>query len=118
MQQSVDAAAATLDVLSFEVTPTQVMAFKFFRYVGSSYFYIGSGLLLFSITPSDATATRSHAMLAVDRVRADAFDLGGDPESGAVAPGEVARLRNLSGYIPQTWNEALSWVPSWVTSTQ
>jgi hypothetical protein len=47
-------------------------------------------------------------MLAVDRVRADAFDLGGDPESGAVAPGEVARLRNISGYIPQTWNEALS----------
>jgi hypothetical protein len=104
----VDAAAATLDVPSFEVTPIQVMAFKKNRYAGSSYFDIGSGLLPFSITPSDATSTQTRAMLAVDRVRADAFDLGGDPESGEVAPGEVARLCNLSGYIPQTWNEALS----------
>jgi hypothetical protein len=47
-------------------------------------------------------------MLAADRVRADAFDLGGDPESGAVAPGEVAQLSKLSRYTPQTWNEALS----------
>jgi hypothetical protein len=31
-----------------------------------------------------------------------------DPESGAVAPGEVVQLRNLSGYTPQTWNEANS----------
>jgi hypothetical protein len=107
LQQSVDAAAAALDVPSFEVTPTQVMAFKNFRYAGSSYFDIGSGLLPFSIAPSDATSVQARAMLAADRVRADAFDLGGDPESGAVAPGEVARLRNLSGYIPQTWNEAL-----------
>jgi hypothetical protein len=45
-------------------------------------------------------------MLTVDRVRADAFDLGADPESGAVVPGEVMRLHNLSGYIPKTWNEA------------
>jgi hypothetical protein len=108
LQQSVDAAAATLDPPSFEVTPTQVMAFKKIRYAGSSYFDIGSGLLPFSITPSDATFTQARAMLAADRVRADAFDLGGYPESGAVAPGEVARLRNLRGHIPQTWNEALS----------
>jgi hypothetical protein len=108
LQHSVDAAAATLDVPSFEVTPTQVMAFKKIHYSGSSYFDIGSGLLPFSITPSDATSTQARAMLAADRVRADAFDLGGDPESGAVAPGEVARLRNLSGHTPQTWNEALS----------
>jgi hypothetical protein len=54
------------------------------------------------------THTQTRAMLAADRVRAGAFDLGADPESGAVAPGEAARLRNLSGYIPQTWNEALS----------
>jgi hypothetical protein len=108
LQHSVDAAAAALDVPSFKVTPTQVMAFKNFRYAGSSYFDIGSGLLPFSITPSDATSVQARAMLAADRVQADAFDLGGDPESGAVAPGEVARLRNLSGYTPQTWNEALS----------
>jgi hypothetical protein len=107
IQHSVDAAADTLDVPNFEVTPTQVMAFKKIRFAGSSYFDIGSGLLPFSITPSDATSTQARAMLAADRVRADAFDLGGDPESGAVAPGEVARLRNLSGFV-QTWNEALS----------
>jgi hypothetical protein len=47
-------------------------------------------------------------MLAADRMRADAFDLGADPENGAVAPGEVARIHNLSGYTPQTWNEARS----------
>jgi hypothetical protein len=84
------------------------MAFKNFRYAGSTYFDIGSGLLPFSITPSDATSVQARAMLAADRVRADAFELGADPENGAVAPGEVARLRNLSGYAPQTWNEARS----------
>jgi hypothetical protein len=97
-----------LDVPSFEVTPTQVMAFKNFRYAGSTYFDTGSGLLLFSITPSDATSVQAWAMLEADRVQADAFDLGADPENGAVAPGEVGRLRNLSGYTPKTWNEARS----------
>jgi hypothetical protein len=29
-------------------------------------------------------------------------------ESGAIAPGEVSRLRNLSGYIPISWMEARS----------
>jgi hypothetical protein len=47
-------------------------------------------------------------MLAADRVRADAFDLGADSESGTVAPGEMARLRKRSRYILQTWNESLS----------
>jgi hypothetical protein len=47
-------------------------------------------------------------MLAADRVRIDTFYLGADPDSGAMSPGEVARLHNISGYIPQTWNEALS----------
>jgi hypothetical protein len=47
-------------------------------------------------------------MLAAYRVRADAFDLGGDPESGAIAPGEFSRLCNLSGYIPISWMEARS----------
>jgi hypothetical protein len=84
------------------------MAFKNFRYAGSSYFDIGSGLLPFSITLTDATSVQARAMLTADQLRADAFDLRADPESGAVAPGEVSRLRNLSGYIPQTWNEARS----------
>jgi hypothetical protein len=108
LQQGVDAAAAVLDVPSFQVTPTQVMAFKNFRYAGLTYFDIGNGLLPLSITPSDATSVQALAMLAADRVRADAFDLGADPENGAVAPGEVASLHNLSGHTPQTWNEASS----------
>jgi hypothetical protein len=54
-QQVVDAACATQGMPSFEVTPTQVMAFKNFRFAGSSNFDIGSGVLPFSITPADAT---------------------------------------------------------------
>jgi hypothetical protein len=93
-------------VPSFEVTPTQVMSFKNFRFVGTAYHGIGTGMLPFSITPSDATSPHARAMLAADRTRVDAFDLGGDPESGAIAPGDASRLRNLSGYIPQSWMEA------------
>jgi hypothetical protein len=66
LQQSVDSAATILDVPSFEVTPTQAMAFKNFRFAGSSYFDIGSGLLPFSITPTDATSVQAPAMLAAD----------------------------------------------------
>jgi hypothetical protein len=47
-------------------------------------------------------------MLAANRVRADAFDLGRDPEKRAIYPGEVSRLRNLSGYAPISWMEARS----------
>jgi hypothetical protein len=84
------------------------MSFKKFRYAGSSYFDMVSGMLPFSITPTDATSVQARAMLATDRVRADSFDLGTDAASGSVAPGEVSRLHNLSGYNPQTWNEARS----------
>jgi hypothetical protein len=105
VQQAVDAACATLGAPAFEVTPTQVMAFKNLRFAGASYTDIGAGLLPFSITPADAISPQARAMLAADRVRADAFDLGGDPESGAIAPGEVSRLCNLSGYIPISWME-------------
>jgi hypothetical protein len=106
LQQAVDAASATLGVPSFEVTPTKVMSFNNFRFVGAAYHVIGTGLLPFGITPSDATSTHARAMLAVDRTQADAFNLGGDPENGAIAPGDISRLRNLSGYTPQSWMEA------------
>jgi hypothetical protein len=45
-------------------------------------------------------------MLAADRGRADAFDLGADPDSGAISPSDVGRLRNTVGYVPQIWTEA------------
>jgi hypothetical protein len=89
----VESSCAVLRVPAFEVTPTQVMALHNFRLAGSTYFDIGSGLLPFSITPADATSAPARAMLVTDRVRADAF--------GSIGPGEVSRLRNLSGYLPQ-----------------
>jgi hypothetical protein len=95
-----------LRVPAFDITPTQVMALKNFRLAGSTYFDIGSGLLPFSITPAEATSAQAWAMLVADHVRADAFDIGADPEIGSIGPGEVPRLRNLSGYLPQEWNEA------------
>jgi hypothetical protein len=95
-----------LRVPAFEFTPTQVMVLKNFKLAGSTYFDIGSGLLPFSITLADATSYQARAMLVADRVRADAFDIGADPESGSIGPGEVSRLRNLSGYLPQGWTEA------------
>jgi hypothetical protein len=106
LQQAVDAASATLGVPSFEVTPTQVMLFKNFRFVGAAYHDIGMGLLPFSIAPSDATSPHARVMLAANQTWADAFDLGGDPESSAIAPEDVIWMRNLSGYTPQSWMEA------------
>jgi hypothetical protein len=82
------------------------MALKSFRLAGSTYFDIGSGLLPFSITPADATSAQARAMLVADRVRGDAFNIGADPKSGSIVPGEVSRLHSLSGYLPQGWTEA------------
>jgi hypothetical protein len=84
------------------------MAFKNCRFFGASYFNIGSGLLPFSITPTYGTYQQDRAMLSTDRVRAGAFDLDADPESGTISPGDVAWLRNLTGYITQSLMEARS----------
>jgi hypothetical protein len=59
LQQAVDAACASLGAPAFEVTPTNVMAFKNFRFAGASYTDIGAGLLPFSITPADAISPPS-----------------------------------------------------------
>jgi hypothetical protein len=58
LQQAVDAACAALGAPAFEVTPTQVMAFKNFRFAGASYTDIGARLLPFSITPADAISPK------------------------------------------------------------
>jgi hypothetical protein len=47
-------------------------------------------------------------MLAANRIRADAFDLGANPESGTVSPSDVVRLHTMIGYMPATWSEARS----------
>jgi hypothetical protein len=90
MQNAMDAYCSSQGMPPFEFTPTQIIAFKNFRFAGSSYFDIGSGLLTFSITPADATSPAARAMLAADRGRVDAFDLGDDPESGVIAPSDVS----------------------------
>jgi hypothetical protein len=106
MQQSVDVACATLSLPSFQVSPAHGMAFKNLQFAGGHYFDIGTGLLPFSITPADAQSSVARVMLAADQGRADAFDLGADPETSAIAPGDVPRLRNLQGYLPHGWIEA------------
>jgi hypothetical protein len=72
-----------------KVKPTQYMAFKNFRFIGASYFDIGSGLLPFSITPVNGASQQARSMLSMDRVRTDTFELGADPKSGAILPGDV-----------------------------
>jgi hypothetical protein len=104
MQHTVDASCASQGMPPFEVL-THVMVFKNFRFAGSSYFDIGSGILPFSTTPSDATSPAAHTLLAADRRRADVFDLGADTESDAIAPIDVGRLHNTGGYVPQSWTE-------------
>jgi hypothetical protein len=106
MQQSVDVVCATLSLPSFQVSPAHVMAFKNLLFAGGQYFDIGTGLLPFSITPADAQSSAARVMLAADQGRADAFNLGADPETSAIAPGDVPRLRNLQGYLPHGWIEA------------
>jgi hypothetical protein len=106
MQQAVDVACAELHLSSFQVTPAHVMAFKNLQFAGGQYFDIGTGLIPFSITPADAQSAAARAMLAADQGRADAFDLGADPESSAITPSDVPCLRNLQGYIPHGWIEA------------
>jgi hypothetical protein len=88
LQQAVGASCAVQNIPVFEVTPTQVMTFKNFRLVGSSYFYIGSSLLPFIIIPADATSPAARAILVADHIQA----VGADPEIGSVGPGKVARL--------------------------
>jgi hypothetical protein len=89
------------------------MAFQNFRFDGAAYFEVGTGLLPFSITRGDATSKISWSMLEADRIRANAFDLDGDPENGTIATGNARALRNLSGYLPQTWIEDCTQVQSY-----
>jgi hypothetical protein len=81
------------------------MAFKNFRFTGLSNYNIGVDILPLSITPGDATSAAALAMNIADRGRVDVFDLGGDPESGTMAPGDVHSLRNMDRCIPQSLTE-------------
>jgi hypothetical protein len=85
---------------TFEVTMTQVVAFKNFRFSGSYFFEMGSGLLPFSITPAGGNSAAARAILTADQGRVDTFDLGADPESGAIFLGDGNKLHNVNGYLP------------------
>jgi hypothetical protein len=106
MQQSEDVACATLSLPPFQVSPVHFMAFKNLQFAGGQYFDIATGLLPFRIAPADAQSSAARVMLAADQGRADAFDIGADPETSAIAPGDVPRLHNLQGYLHHGWIEA------------
>jgi hypothetical protein len=74
-QQAVDADCATQGMPTFAVDQTQAVAFKNFRFAGSSYFDIGPGLLPFSITLADGNSTTACTMLTTDQESADAFEI-------------------------------------------
>jgi hypothetical protein len=98
LQQAVEQACATVNEPDFEVIPAQVMVFKNLWFAGSTYFDIGARFLPFGITPLDGTSRQARTMLAMDWVQVDVFDLVAHPESGAVDPSDIVRLRNMSGY--------------------
>jgi hypothetical protein len=56
----------------------------------------------FNITPANATSPADHSMLAADRGMKDALNCGADPESGAISPSGVGRLRIPGGCVPQS----------------
>jgi hypothetical protein len=66
-----------LDLVPFQVTPSQVITMKTFGFISASYTEIGTGILPFSITPADATSEKVRAVIRADRGRAKTFDLSG-----------------------------------------
>jgi hypothetical protein len=82
------------------------MTTKSFDFCGPSYSEIGTGILPFSITPSDATSDRGRAAIMEDRVRAETYDLSGEAVNGAITTANAARMRSLKGYVPVYWMEA------------
>jgi hypothetical protein len=106
LQREVDAAAQVLDLVHFQVTPSQVIVMKTFDLNGASYSEIGTGVLPFSITPADATSNKGRAAIRADRGRADNFDLSGESLNGAMTTDDATRMRNYKGYVASDWMEA------------
>jgi hypothetical protein len=63
LQREVDAAAHMLDLVPFQVTPSQVIAMKTFDFTGGSYSEIGTSVLPLSITPADTTSDKGRAVI-------------------------------------------------------
>jgi hypothetical protein len=106
LQREVDAAAQVLDLVPFQVTPSQVIAMKTFDFTGASYSEIGTGVLPFSIPPADAPSSKGLAAIRADRGRAETFDLSGDSVNGAITTNDATHMRNYKGYVASDWMEA------------
>jgi hypothetical protein len=106
LQQSVDSTCATLGAPGFEVTPTQVMAFKKIVSRGCHVRTLEQAFCP-SALPQLMPFCPKHALCSQRIASAHTHSTWGGG-SGAIAPGEVSRLRNLSGYVPISWMEARS----------
>jgi hypothetical protein len=104
-QREVDAADGVLRLVPFQVTPSQVVTMKSFDFCGTSCSEIGTGILPFRITPSDATSDCGCATIIVDRGRAVTYDLSGEAVNGIITASDAARMRNLKGYVAADWME-------------
>jgi hypothetical protein len=70
IQREVDQSADTFDVLHFKVSPSQVIALKTFDFVGLSMSEVGTGVMLLSIIPPEATSLAASCALANNQWRA------------------------------------------------
>jgi hypothetical protein len=84
LQREVDAAELVLYLAPFQITPSQVTAMNMLDFTGTSYSEIYTGVLPFSITPTDATSDKGRATICADRGHAETFDLSGDSVNGAM----------------------------------
>jgi hypothetical protein len=106
LQRQVDATSLVLDLVPFQVAPSQVIAMKSFDFTGASYSEIGTGVLPFSIRPVNATSYKGRSAIRADRGRADTFDLSVDSVNGAMTTDDASRMRNYKGYVAADWMEA------------
>jgi hypothetical protein len=95
-----------MEVQSFKVTPSKILALKTFDFVGDGYTEIGTELLPFSATTPDATSVLARRMLSEDGARAKTFDMSVEGANRALTTIDENRLRNNNGYVLANWMEA------------
>jgi hypothetical protein len=100
LQREVDQSAEEFDILAFKVSPSQVIALRTFNSADISLGEVGTGILLLSIIPPEATSLSAARALANNHSQAETFDLSGDPSSGVLSTAETQNLCNQKGYLP------------------
>jgi hypothetical protein len=108
LQRELDQSAEFFGVLSFKVTPSQVIAPKTFYFADISMAEVGTGVLPLTIIPSDTTSLYAARSIANNHAQSDTYDLSDDPSSGALSAADTQHLRNQKGYLPWDWMEARS----------